>query len=121
MDEKKLNHFQKILEDWKKKLNRKRDLKSISIQSISENFPDPIDRAVQEEEFNFELRNRDRERRLIEKIDHTLYKIQLKKFGYCISCKVEIDLRRLEANPIADLCIECKTVDEIKKKQIKNS
>ncbi|ARC54177.1 molecular chaperone DnaK [Candidatus Riesia pediculicola] len=120
MNENQLKYFRKILETWKKKIDKKTNQQTVQIQNISENFPDPIDRAVQEEEFNLELRNRDRERKLIKKIDHTLHKIDLKKFGYCVNCKVEIGLRRLEANPIADLCIECKTMDEIREKQIKN-
>jgi len=82
------------------------------------NFPDPVDRAAQEEEFSLELRARDRERRLIKKIAKTMKKIEDDDFGFCESCGVEIGIRRLEARPTADLCIDCKTLAEIKEKQI---
>lgn len=83
-----------------------------------ESAPDPADRATQEEEFSLVLRNRDRERKLLKKIDHTLTKLDTGDFGYCESCGVEIGIRRLEARPTADLCIDCKTLAEIREKQI---
>ncbi|MCW5197770.1 RNA polymerase-binding protein DksA [Buchnera aphidicola] len=117
MNSKQINHFKIILETWKQQLNtNKKDVYDISKKSS--NFPDPIDRAVQEEEFNLELRNRDRENKLIKKINKTLKKIQSKKFGYCSSCGVEIGIKRLEARPTANLCIDCKTLEEIRDKQI---
>jgi DnaK suppressor protein len=82
------------------------------------NFPDPADRATQEEEFSIELRTRDRERKLIKKIDQTLDRLDEKDFGYCDTCGVEIGLRRLEARPTATQCIDCKSLDEIKERQL---
>jgi len=88
------------------------------MQDEAANFPDPVDRAAQEEEFSLELRNRDRERKLIKKIEKTLKKVEDEDFGYCESCGVEIGIRRLEARPTADLCIDCKTLAEIREKQM---
>ena len=82
------------------------------------NFPDPLDRASQEEEFALELRARDRERKLIKKIEKTLNKIDRDEFGYCDQCGVEIGIKRLEARPTADLCVDCKALAEIKEKQL---
>jgi len=81
------------------------------------NFPDPADRASQEEEFSLELRTRDRERKLIKKIDSTFDLIDQDDYGYCESCGVDIGIKRLEARPTATLCIDCKTLDEIKERQ----
>ena len=80
--------------------------------------PDPADRATLEEEYALELRTRDRERKLIKKIEKTLKKVEDEDFGYCDSCGVEIGIRRLEARPTADLCIDCKTLAEIREKQM---
>ena len=82
------------------------------------NFPDPLDRASQEEEFALELRARDRERKLIKKIEKTLSKIDRDEFGYCDQCGIEIGIKRLEARPTADLCVDCKALAEIKEKQL---
>ena len=82
------------------------------------NFPDPADRASQEEEFSLELRTRDRERKLIKKIDETIELIKEDDYGWCDACGVEIGIRRLEARPTATLCIDCKTLAEIKEKQM---
>ncbi|URJ25231.1 RNA polymerase-binding protein DksA [Candidatus Blochmannia ocreatus (nom. nud.)] len=113
-------HFKKILEKWKDQINNNivyyKSLCTAEQESI--NFPDPVDRAVQEEEFNIKLRNQDRERKLIEKIERTLKKIDKNNFGFCTSCAVEIGIRRLEAHPTADLCIDCKTLEEIREKQM---
>ncbi|MBT5292393.1 MAG: RNA polymerase-binding protein DksA, partial [Cellvibrionales bacterium] len=81
------------------------------------NFPDPADRATQEEEFSLELRARDRERKLIRKIDITMDLIDADDYGFCNACGIEIGIKRLEARPTATLCIDCKTLDEIKEKQ----
>ncbi|NIH40962.1 MAG: RNA polymerase-binding protein DksA [Buchnera aphidicola (Periphyllus aceris)] len=117
MNENQISHFKKILETWKKQLNKnKKDLYYMSKKSS--NFPDPIDRAVQEEEFSLELRKRDRENKLIKKINITLKKIQNKNFGYCSTCGVEIGIKRLEARPTAHLCIDCQTLEEIRDKQM---
>jgi len=88
------------------------------MQDEAANFPDPADRASQEEEFSLELRARDRERKLIKKIDETLQLIEDEDYGWCDSCGVEIGIRRLEARPTATLCIDCKTLAEIKEKQV---
>ncbi|CAD83670.1 dosage-dependent dnaK suppressor protein [Candidatus Blochmanniella floridana] len=119
MSKNQLLHFKSILHAWKEQLEM--DIKYSVLRmkdEVSVNFPDPIDRAVQEEEFNIELRNRDRERKLIKKIEKTLKKIDIKEFGFCALCDIEIGVRRLEANPVADLCIDCQTLEEIKKKQM---
>ncbi len=106
------NHFKKILlylyNKLTNKINNNQNKKSI-------NFPDPIDRAVQEEEFTFTLRYKNRERKLINKILKTIKKIKLNNFGYCDICEIEIGIKRLEAQPIANLCIDCKILSEIKK------
>jgi len=87
------------------------------MQDEATNFPDPNDRATQESEFSLELRTRDRERKLIKKIDEALARIDDHDYGYCEACGVEIGVRRLEARPTATLCIDCKTLDEIREKQ----
>ncbi|QJC33721.1 RNA polymerase-binding protein DksA [Enterobacteriaceae endosymbiont of Donacia provostii] len=118
MNKKQLSHFKKILESWRNKINKKINNTVSYIKDETSNFPDPIDRATQEEEFNLELRNRDRERKLIKKIEITLKKFDTKNFGYCDCCGIEIGLKRLEAQPTANLCIDCKTLAEIRAKQI---
>src|SRR5258708_32629465 len=80
-------------------------------------FADPNDRASQESDMALELRNRDRERKLIKKIDETIGKIDAGEYGYCESCGVEIGLKRLEARPTATLCIDCKTLAELRQRQ----
>jgi DnaK suppressor protein len=80
-------------------------------------FADPSDRASQESDIALELRNRDRERKLIKKIDETIARIDKDDYGYCENCGIEIGLRRLEARPTATLCIDCKTLAEMKEKQ----
>ena len=88
------------------------------MKSEAANFPDPVDRASQEEEFALELRARDRERKLIKKIEKTLQKLDNDEFGYCENCGIEIGIKRLEARPTADLCVDCKALAEIKEKQL---
>ncbi|URJ26610.1 RNA polymerase-binding protein DksA [Blochmannia endosymbiont of Camponotus modoc] len=119
MSSNQLLHFKRILKTWKNQLKKDLGYSALCAQDqASINFPDPVDRAVQEEEFNIKLRNRDREYKLIEKIERTLKKIDTNEFGFCASCDVEIGIRRLEARPTADLCIDCKTLEEIKEKQM---
>jgi len=118
MNSKQIDHFKKILVAWRNQLKNDVSQARLNIQDKATNYPDPIDRAVQEEEFSFELRHRDRERKLIEKIEKTLKKVENKDFGYCESCGVEIGIKRLEARPTANLCIDCKTLSEIREKQI---
>ena len=111
-------HFSGILNKWKLELMEEVDRTVHHMQDEAANFPDPADRASQEEEFSLELRARDRERKLIKKIDETLQLIEDNEYGWCDSCGVEIGIRRLEARPTATLCIDCKTLAEIKEKQI---
>ena len=111
-------HFTKILQKWKQDLMQEVDRTVDHMKDEAANFPDPADRASQEEEFALELRARDRERKLIKKIDKTLQLIEDEEYGWCESCGVEIGIRRLEARPTADLCVDCKTLAEIKDKQV---
>jgi DnaK suppressor protein len=111
-------HFTGILQKWKQELMEEVDRTVLHMQDEAANFPDPADRASQEEEFSLELRARDRERKLIKKIDETIQLIEDNDYGWCDSCGVEIGIRRLEARPTATLCIDCKTLAEIKEKQI---
>ncbi len=111
-------HFKKILDAWRLQLREEVDRTVTHMQDEAANFPDPVDRAAQEEEFSLELRTRDRERKLIKKIEKTLQLIEEDDFGFCKSCGIEIGIRRLEARPTADLCIECKTLAEIKERQM---
>ena len=117
MSEEQLEHFTTILNAWRNQLREEVDRTVGHMKDEASNFPDPVDRATQEEEFSLELRARDRERRLIKKISKTLKKIEEGDFGFCDSCGIEIGIRRLEARPTADLCIDCKTLAEIKEKQ----
>jgi DnaK suppressor protein len=110
-------HFRHILNEWRKELMEEVDRTVHHMQDEAANFPDPNDRATQESEFTMELRTRDRERKLIKKIAEALDKLGEGEYGYCDSCGVEIGLRRLEARPTATLCIDCKTLDEIREKQ----
>ena len=118
MNDQQKEHFRKILEAWKTQLREEVDRTVDHMKDEAANFPDPVDRAAQEEEFALELRARDRERKLIKKIEKTLKKLEEDDFGYCESCGVEIGIRRLEARPTADLCIDCKTLAEIREKQM---
>ncbi len=113
-----LEHFRKILLGWKAQLMEEVDRTLSHMQDDAANFPDPTDRATQESEFSLELRTRDRERKLIKKIDEALERIETGAYGYCDSCGVEIGLRRLEARPTATQCIDCKTLDEMREKKI---
>jgi len=110
-------HFITILKKWRSELVKDMNRTVEHMQDDAANFPDPADRATQEEEFSLELRTRDRERKLIKKIDDTLQLIIENNYGWCESCGVEIGVRRLEARPTATLCIDCKTLAEIKEKQ----
>ena len=118
MSDKQLAHFKIILEAWRAQLKREVDRTMNHMKDDAANYPDPVDRAAQEEEFALELRTRDRERKLIKKIEKTIQAIEEDDFGFCHSCGVEIGIRRLEARPTADLCIECKSLAEIKEKQL---
>ena len=110
-------HFKEILAEWKGQLMQEVDRTVSHMKDDASNFPDPADRATQEEEFSLELRTRDRERKLIKKIDETMEKIDQDDYGFCEACGIEIGIKRLEARPTATLCIDCKTLDEIKERQ----
>lgn len=117
MSDKQLDHFSSILKSWKQELMEEVDRTVHHMQDEAANFPDPLDRAVQEEEFSLELRTRDRERKLIKNIESMLNRIDQNEYGYCDSCGAEIGIQRLEARPTAILCIDCKTFDEIRERQ----
>jgi len=119
MNEAQTAHFIKILEAWKKELMEEVDRTVHHMQDEAANFPDPNDRASQESEFALELRARDRERKLIKKIDEAINNLENEDYGYCNICGIEIGIRRLEARPTATLCIDCKTLDEIREKQVR--
>jgi DnaK suppressor protein len=118
MSDQQRDHFRKILNSWKAELSNDIDRTVHTMQDEVTMFADPNDRASQESDMALELRNRDRERKLIKKIDETLVKIEANDYGYCESCGVEIGLKRLEARPTATLCIDCKTLDEIRERQV---
>ncbi len=111
-------HFKVILHAWKQDLMEEVDRTVNHLKEDAANFADPNDRASQEEEFSLELRARDRERKLTNKINDTLELIEQGDYGFCETCGVEIGIRRLEARPTASLCIDCKTLAEIKEKQL---
>jgi DnaK suppressor protein len=117
MNDAQLRHFVSILRAWKQGLMEEVDRTVGHMKDEATNFPDPNDRATQEEEFNLELRTRDRERKLIKKIDEALESIDDHDYGYCEACGIEIGVRRLEARPTATMCIDCKTLEELKEKQ----
>ncbi len=117
MNEEQTTHFQEILNDWKQGLMQEVDRTVHHMQDEAANFPDPNDRASQESEFAMELRTRDRERKLIKKIDESLANLESGDYGYCEDCGIEIGIRRLEARPTANLCIDCKSLEEIRERQ----
>lgn len=116
MNENQQAHFRNLLLAWKKELMEEVDKTVSHMKDDATNFPDPNDRASQEEEFALELRTRDRERKLIKKIDESLEMIDSGDYGFCETCGVEISIRRLEARPTATQCIDCKELDERKEK-----
>lgn len=117
MNDAQLDHFKKILLAWKEQLINEAESTKSYIQDESTAMPDINDRATQEEEFALALRTRDRERKLIRKIDKSLAELENGDYGFCETCGVEIGLRRLEARPTATQCIDCKTLSEMKEKQ----
>ena len=117
MNKSQQKHFINILNSWKNALDNEQEKTEKLIQQDQSNFPDSLDRASKEEEFMLELRKRERERKLIFKIELSLKDIEDDLYGYCETCGVEIGIKRLEARPTATQCIDCKTVDEIKEKQ----
>jgi DnaK suppressor protein len=111
-------HFKAILEQLKEELSQEIERTVHTMQDEATIFADPSDRATQESDMALELRNRDRERKLIKKINETIAKIDMDEYGYCSSCGAEIGLKRLEARPTASLCIDCKTIEEVREKQV---
>lgn len=118
MSEKQLAHFRAMLETVKQELSEDIDRTVHTMQDEATVFADPNDRASQESDIALELRNRDRERKLIKKIDEAIGRINSSEYGYCDSCGVEIGLKRLEARPTATMCIDCKTLEEMRERQI---
>ncbi|EKF75339.1 hypothetical protein A11A3_03244 [Alcanivorax hongdengensis A-11-3] len=118
MNEPQRAHFRQILLAWRQELMEEADRTMHHLQDEQANLPDPADRATQEEEFALELRTRDRERKLLKKIEKALDQVDKDDYGFCTACGVEIGIRRLEARPTAELCIDCKELAEIKEKQL---
>lgn len=118
MNDAQVEHFRNILLNWKKSLMEEVDRTVHHMQDEAANFPDPTDRATQESEFSLELRTRDRERKLIRKIDSSLRRIDEHDFGFCESCGADIGIRRLEARPTAEMCVDCKSLEEIRERQL---
>ena len=117
MGEPQMEHFRLLLKAWRNQLREEVDRTVNHMKEEAANFADPADRATQEEEFSLELRTRDRERKLIKKIDKTFEAIDNDDYGFCETCGIEIGLRRLEARPTATQCVDCKTLDELREKQ----
>ncbi len=118
MSEGQVAHFKDILEALREDIRVKMEASKNQMKEEPENFSDPVDRASQEEELSLGLREQDRERKLMRKIEETLQLLKEGDYGYCQSCGAEIGLRRLEARPTATQCIDCKTLDELKEKQL---
>jgi DnaK suppressor protein len=110
-------HFLSILNSWQEQLQVEQNRTADKLQKNASNFPDEADRATHEEEFTLELRTRERERKLLSKINESIDDIQIDDYGYCASCGIEIGIRRLEARPTATRCIDCKTIEEIHERQ----
>ena len=118
MNAKQLAHFRSILQALKDELLEDIERTVHTMQDEATVFADPNDRASQESDIALELRNRDRERKLIKKVDESIGRIENGEYGYCDSCGVEIGLKRLEARPTATMCIDCKTLEELREKQV---
>jgi len=117
MNKEQLEHFARILQSWKRDLMVEVDRTVLHMKDEAANFPDPNDRATQEEEFSLELRTRDRERKLIQKIDEALKRIEDGSYGYCLETGEEIGIKRLEARPVATLSVEAQERRERREKQ----
>ena len=118
MNAKQLTHFRAILEGWRDELLDEMSRTVHVMQDETVNHPDPNDRASQETDMALELRSRDRERKLLKKIDESISLIETGDYGWCDKCGVEIGIQRLEARPTATLCVDCKTLDELREKQM---
>jgi len=117
MNQQQLDHFHHILSRWREQLMQEVDSTVGHMKEEPSNFADPLDRAAKEGLQTLELRTRDRERKLIKKIEQALAAIEKGEYGFCEDCGADIGIRRLEARPTADKCIDCKTVEEIREKQ----
>ncbi|MGH8295927.1 MAG: RNA polymerase-binding protein DksA [Steroidobacteraceae bacterium] len=117
MSKEQLEHFRQILNSWKRDLMVEVDRTVSHMKDEAANFPDPNDRATQEEEFSLELRTRDRERKLIRKIDEALKRIEDGSYGYCLETGEEIGVKRLEARPVATLTLEAQERRERRERQ----
>ena len=117
MNAKQKQHFIDILDSWSEQLQIEQNRTADKIQENVSNFPDESDRATHEEEFTLELRTRERERKLLSKINESIDDLKSNDYGYCASCGIEIGIRRLEARPTATRCIDCKTIEEIHERQ----
>ena len=117
MNKEQLEHFARILQSWKRDLMVEVDRTVLHMKDEAANFPDPNDRATQEEEFSLELRTRDRERKLIRKIDEALKRIEDGSYGYCLETGEEIGIKRLEARPMATLSVVAQERRERREKQ----
>lgn len=117
MNKEQLDHFRQILSSWKRDLMEEVDRTVLHMKDEAANFPDPNDRATQESEFSLELRTRDRERKLIRKIEEALQRVEDGSYGYCSETGEEIGVKRLEARPVATLCVEAQERRERREKQ----
>jgi DnaK suppressor protein len=120
MNKDQLEHFRQLLLAWKRELMEEVDRTMLHMKDDAANFPDPNDRATQESEFGLELRTRDRERKLLKKIDSALARIDDGTYGYCEETGDEIGLRRLEARPVATLCVEAQERRELAERQFRD-
>jgi DnaK suppressor protein len=120
MNKDQLEHFRQLLLAWKRELMEEVDRTMLHMKDDAANFPDPNDRATQESEFGLELRTRDRERKLLKKIDSALARIDDGSYGYCEETGDEIGLRRLEARPVATLCVEAQERRELAERQFRD-
>ena len=118
MNPKQIDHFRNILVAWKTNLIDEVSRTIHLMQDENINHPDPNDRASQETDMSLQLRNRDRERKPLKKIDQTIGRVDSDEYGWCDRCGIEIGIRRLEARPTAELCVDCKTLNEIKERQM---
>ena len=120
MSDAQLKHFRELLSAWKHELMEEVDRTVLHMKDDAANFPDPNDRATQESEFGLELRTRDRERKLLKKIDSALLRIDEGNYGFCDETGDEIGLRRLEARPVATLCVEAQERRELAERQFRD-
>lgn len=118
MNKKQLAHFRELLLAWRKELLDDLVRTVHQMRGDMDVHSDPNDRASRETDISLELRSRDRESKLVKKIDEALERIDSGEYGFCEVCGVEIGVERLEARPTAELCIDCKTLDEIREKQM---